>query len=138
MYAMPSSERDLEALAKAVAERRVELAMPKVEVARAAGITVTTYHQIEAGRPVRDSTYGKIEPVLKWAPGSCRAVLDGDGPVTVEPGPTPGTVFATIPEDDLRKDIVGAVVAVTDDLTAAQIRDLSQRVVEELRKRGKI
>ncbi|MEU2724042.1 hypothetical protein [Streptomyces smyrnaeus] len=132
------SPRDYAKLAHHVVSRRSEMKLSRLDAAQQADMSKDTWLRVERSGSVREGTYARIEKVLKWAPGSCQAILGGDSPVTVEPGPTPGTVLAAIPEDDLRKDIVGAMVAVTDELTAAQIREISQRIVEELRKRGTI
>jgi DNA-binding XRE family transcriptional regulator len=128
----------LRRLAGLIAQRRVDLGMNKIDMARTAGLTITTYSKVEAGLSVRDVTYAKIEPILGWALGSCRAVLDGGEPVPVSSSEVPGVVIAAIPEEDLSQAVTSAMVAVADNLTAAEIREISRRAMEELKRRGVI
>ncbi|RLU79273.1 hypothetical protein CTZ27_37150 [Streptomyces griseocarneus] len=131
----------LDQLAAHITQRRLQLGLNKIDVARAAKLTITTYSRLEDGKSVRDATYGKVEPVLGWAPGSCRAALDGAPPTVVEPLGPPGAYFSPVAPGDLARDVEQAVqdaaVAVTE-MSAAEIRALKQRVVDELRRRGRI
>lgn len=115
-------------------QRRLELDLSKRSVSDKAGVSINTYGRIEDGHPVRDISYSKIESVLGWPPGSAQEILAGSHE-SVD-GVGGGVVAATIPEDALTDSVQRAFVAVTDDLTAAQIRELSDRVVEDLKKRG--
>lgn len=142
VMAPPYDESALQRLATLVINRRSSLGMNKIDVARAAQIQINTYSKVEEGKSVRPVTYGKIEPVINWAKGSCLDILRGAaGPTVIEPGPA-GTVFSPIQSGDLADDVAAAVqdavVAVSDTLTAAEIRELKRRVVEELVKRGRI
>ncbi|MFI0915209.1 hypothetical protein [Streptomyces abikoensis] len=132
---------DLHRLADLIQARRVELGMHKIDVARAAELTITTYNKVEAGEPVRDVTYGKVEPVLRWATGTCRSILDGAPPTTMEPSVVPGAFYSVISPGDLEREVARAVqeaaVAVTN-MPASEIRELKQRVIEELRQRGRV
>ncbi|MEV8474906.1 hypothetical protein [Streptomyces sp. NPDC051173] len=127
-------------LAALITARRVELGMHKIGVARAAELTITTYSKLEDGDSVRDVTYGKIEPVLSWAPGTCRSVLEGAAPTVVEPAPAAGAYYSPVNPGDLERDVEQAVtnaaIAVTE-MAAPEIRKLKQRVVEELRRSGR-
>lgn len=141
--AAPSAESARQRLATLVTQRRVRLGMNKIDVARAAGITITTYNKIEDGISVRDTSYGKIEKVLQWAPGACLDILNGAaGPTLVDDADVKGAFISPVAAGDLTDDVASAVqdaaIAVSDDLTAAQIRELKERVVAELRKRGRI
>jgi transcriptional regulator with XRE-family HTH domain len=140
--APPYDESALQRLATLVIQRRSSLGLNKIDVARAAQIQINTYSQVEAGKSVRAVTYGKIEPVIGWAKGSCLEILRGAaGPTIVEPGPA-GAVVSPVRDGDLADDVAAAVqeaaVSVSDTLTAAEIRELKRRVVEELMKRGRI
>lgn len=128
-----------ERLAALVRQRRVELNMHKIDAARAAGITITTYMKVEAGESVRDVTYAKIEQALGWVPGSCRDILAGaKAASTVQPG-SDGTVIASVPaealEEEIRQAVQNVMVAGTN-LTAGEIREINKRMIEELQKRG--
>ncbi|MFJ3289926.1 hypothetical protein ACIPMW_32160 [Streptomyces sp. NPDC086669] len=115
--------------------------MNKIDVARAAQIQINTYSKVEEGKSVRAVTYGKIEPVIGWAQGSCLDVLDGAEPTVVEPG-LAGAAVSPVRPGDLADDVAAAVqeaaISVSDSLTSAEIRELKRRVVEELVKRGRL
>lgn len=127
-------------LAKLVRKRRVELGMNKIDVARAAETTITTYGKIEAGEPVRDVTYAKAERVLGWPLGTCKEILDGaTDAATVETSQIPGRVIVTMPqgalEDDIKRAVQDVMVGGTD-LPAPEIRRINAEVIELLRERG--
>ncbi|MEU4967847.1 hypothetical protein [Streptomyces smyrnaeus] len=138
---MPSTAKeDRQRLAEQVKLRRTQLGKTKVDVARDADLNINTYNQVEAGQSVRDSTYGKIEPALGWAAGSCQEILRGGSPTLVEAGPS-GAVFSPVAQEDLQGAVERAVqdaVVATTDLTASEIRKLKQRVLEELQRQGKL
>jgi len=129
-------------LATLVTQRRLQLGLDKIDVARSAGITITTYNKIEAGLSVRESSYGKVERAIGWAPGSALDILAG--------APTPTLVTehvglastSPVVKEDISDDIAAAVqdaaIHVSDGLTAPEIRNLKVRVVELLRERGKL
>lgn len=127
-------------LAALVTKRRLELGMDKVEVARSAGFTITTYSKVEAGEPVRDTSYGKLEPVLGWAPRSCLDILEGAALPTVISGHVGAAATSPVLAGELTDDIGDAVqdaaIHVSDTLTGAEIRRLKNKVIENLRERG--
>lgn len=142
VMAPPHDESALQRLATLVIQRRSSLGMNKIDVARAAQIQINTYSKVEEGKSVRPVTYGKIEPVIGWARGSCLDILRGAaGATLIEPG-TPGFAVSPVREDDLAADVASAVqeaaISVSDSLTAPEIRALKRRVLEELVKRGRI
>jgi len=140
--APPHEESALQRLATLVTQRRSSLGMNKIDVARAAQIQINTYSKVEEGRSVRPVTYGKIEPVIGWARGSCIEILRGAPTATLIEPSGAGAAISPIQEGDLAADVAAAVqdaaVSVSDTLTAAEIRELKRRVVEELEKRGRI
>lgn len=97
-----------------------------------------TWIRVEAGKEVQGQTYDKVEAVLRWTVGSCRKVLDGGEPVPLDDGP--GAKMTAVPVEDLeveiRDAVQGALIATTDDLTAAQIRSVNERAIKVLRARG--
>lgn len=140
--APPFDESALQRLATLVIQRRSSLGMNKIDVARGAQIQINTYSKVEEGKSVRPVTYGKIEPVIGWARGSCLDILRGAaGATVVTPGPA-GAAVSPVRQGDLAEDVAAAVqeaaVSVSDSLTAAEIRELKRRVVEELAKRGRL
>ena len=132
--------RDLDALAKAVKTRRIELGLGYKSAAKEAGIAPDTWKRIETGLPVRELTYAKVDPVLQWAPGSCVDVLAGRSPVPVKPAEgAPGVSISPLPPEalDAAKDVVQlAAIATTSGLTSEEIRALSEKVVRDLKAKG--
>jgi transcriptional regulator with XRE-family HTH domain len=134
--APPQDKAALQRLAALVIRRRSELNLHKADVARAAGMQVNTYSKVEEGDPVRSTTYTRIEPVLGWASGSCLDILAGAAQATLIESTAEKTAVSQVRLEDLAAD-VGAVVqdaavSVSDTLTAAEIRELKQRVVDEV------
>jgi hypothetical protein len=96
---------------------------------------------VEAAQNVRATSYTNIERALQWAPGSCLRILDGHDPVIVETSAVSvSETIAIIPKEELERQVGDAVnsaaLGVRGDLTADQILDLNERVLDELRKRG--
>ena len=116
--------------------------MNKIDVARAAQLQINTYSKVEDGKPVRVTTYARIEPILGWAQGSCSDILDGATAATVVEKRPGGAVVSDVQAGDLATDIANAVqnaaVSVSDSLTAAEIREMKQRVLDELIRQGKL
>lgn len=127
----------LERLATKVRERRLELRIGIAAAATSAGMSKDTWRRVEEGARVRETSYAKIDSALGWASGSCQGVLDGAGePIETQPaGPAGGTI-ARIPDGELDRAITQAMVATVDTMTAAEIREVSRQVVEELKQRG--
>ncbi|MFD5221412.1 helix-turn-helix domain-containing protein [Streptomyces tendae] len=128
----------LEHLAETVRERRMELGMSIAAVAEIAGLSKDTFRKVEAAQPIREASYSKIDRALRLAPGSCRDVLDGADAVAVaaDYGDFRIHTLTVAPETAARDAIASAAIATTGNLTAAEIRTLSDRIVEELRDRG--
>lgn len=137
------STPDLAGLAKAVKAQRLALFPSRLAAAKAAGISKDTWARVEEGEVVRDGTYAKIEAILQWAAGSCEAILRGENPTEATPvqGGAPGAVKTTFTGEDLSEDVRESVqlsAIATTGLSADEIRALSERVVQDLRKRGLI
>jgi len=134
--------KDLGRLAQLVRERRLELKLGIEPAARLAGMSKDTWKKVEAARSdVRATSYTGIERALQWAPGSCSRVLDGGEPVISEASPAAADGgIAVIPKEDLKRQVGDAVnsaaIGFKGDLTADEILDLNQRVLDELHKRG--
>lgn len=73
--------RDLDRLAKHVKAHRLELYTSRDAAAAAAGMTKDTWQRVEEGRPVRESSYAKVDRALGWATGSCVSIAEGGEPV---------------------------------------------------------
>lgn len=137
-----SAPRDLDRLAKAVKARRLELHPSRLAAAKAAGVSKDTWQRVEEGMPVRDVSYAKMDPALGWVVGSCMLIAEGGDPVRATYHESDGEAFmrTELPPsflpDDVRKVVTDAVMATRSNLTVSEVHDLSDRVVEELRKRG--
>lgn len=128
----------LDRLGQHVKRRRLELHLARDKAARSVDMSKDTWKKVENGESVRALSYSRIEQALQWAPGTCDAILAGGEPITIER--TAGGVLSHVPngalEDEVRQAVTNATIATTTTLTAGEIRELNERVVEELRKRG--
>lgn len=133
---------DLDRLAGAAQKRRRDLGLALNDKnAQAAGTSKGTWQRVEKGLPIRPTNYVKIDGLLQWAPGSCVAILDGGEPIPSRPmDSNPDVVVSDIPPeliDAEARDVIRLVaVATTNGLTSDEIRELSDRVVRELREQG--
>lgn len=102
-----------------------------------------TWIRAERGELVRDLNYSKMETVLQWAPGSCKAIAEGGVAIPSTPADAdPAVTISGIPRetiDEEARDVIQlAAIATTSGLTADEIRALSDRVVHDLRMRNLI
>jgi DNA-binding XRE family transcriptional regulator len=134
------SHADRLRLAKLVIRRRRELGWHKVDAAKAAGLTHTTYMRVENAQAVRDVTYSAIEKALGWAPGACHAVLDGLDEAPLAGDVSGGARFAPAVniDEEARKAVQDVVIAVTPEMPAGKMAELEKGIVEMLRQRGVI
>lgn len=132
-------ERDWERLAKAIKQAREAAGMTQKDLAKRAEVSEGSVQNLEDPnrRPTRiPQSLAKVEAALGWAVGSGVAILQGaTGPVTWEPIGG-NVVIAKLPEDELHEAITMSAIAVNDNLTAREIRELSQKIIEELKERG--
>ncbi|MFJ2113019.1 MULTISPECIES: hypothetical protein [unclassified Streptomyces] len=132
--------RNLERLAKKVRTRRLELHPSRLAAAAAAGISKDTWRRVEEGEVVREVTYAKIDGALQWAPGSCIAITEGDEPVPVERIDDSALTQmppAMLPEE-VREAVQASVMITTPGLTVREMHALSDQVVKELQRRGRL
>lgn len=137
-----SAPCDLDRLAKAVKARRIELYPSRLAAANAAGVSKDTWQRVEEGLSVRDVSYAKMDPALGWVTGSCTNIAEGGEPILATYHETSGGTFmqshlppSLLPED-VRESVTSAAMATAANLTVREVHELSDRVVEELRKRG--
>jgi hypothetical protein len=137
-----ADERDYERLATLARRRRAELGLALNDVnAKAGGLSNRTWQRVEKGLPIRETNYVKVDNLLRWAPGSCLKILDGGDPVPVEDvEDAPGAQTSPVPKeavDEEARDVVQlALIATAKGTTAEEIREMSERVVRDLRERG--
>ena len=106
-----------------------------------AGVSPDTWRRVERAEPVRDLSFAKMDPVLQWAVGSCIAVLEGRSAIPTRPSDSnPEVAISTVPpeaiEEEARDVVKLATLATAKGLTREQILELSDRVVEDLKKHG--
>ncbi|MFE6891990.1 hypothetical protein [Streptomyces sp. NPDC057694] len=132
---------DLERLAKLVRERRVELQLGIEPAAKLAGISKDTWRRVEDARLVRATTYSAMDRTLDWAVGSCERITVGEDPIpSTAASDDSGSRIHRIPKGDLERSVGDAVasaaMATKGSLTASEILELNERVLQELRDRG--
>ena len=138
--------RDHERLAKLAKSRRAELGVAlNDDNAKAAGTSKGTWQRVEKALPIRDTNYVKIDGLLRWAPGSCMNVLTGGDPVPVGDFKDPaasGVQKSTLPRDaavDRARDTIRlALIATAKGTSAEEIREMSERAVQDLLEEGLI
>lgn len=69
-----------EQLGRRVRRRRVNLGLSIDEAAELGTMSPTTWSRVEAGKTVRNLTYGGVDRVLQWGAGTAEAFLTGDEP----------------------------------------------------------
>ena len=142
----PATERDYERLATIARRRRAELGLALNDVnAKAGGLSNRTWQRVEKGLEIRETNYVKIDRLLKWAPGSCILVLEGGDPVPVDDMSDPAAAgvqkspLSPEARDKQALDTVKlALIATAKGTPAEEIREMSERVVRDLRERGLI
>ncbi|WP_394436169.1 helix-turn-helix domain-containing protein [Streptomyces sp. SGAir0957] len=134
---------DLERLAAQVRQRRATLGLNLEPAAASVGMSKDTWKKVEAGQKVRDTSYARVEKALQWAPGSIGRILAGKQPITAsksQGGADDDTRLSTIPKPELERAVGDAVQAAAmrtkGSLTADEILELNDRVLQELRERG--
>ena len=129
------STRDYERLGERARARRADLGLPLTDAtAKAGGMSKHTWQRVERGLPIREINYVKIEEALGWTPGSCLRIIDGGDPALAD-----AIQVAPVDVDRRARDVVQlAIIATAEGTTAEQIREISDRVVQDLRKCGLI
>jgi transcriptional regulator with XRE-family HTH domain len=103
--------------------------MTQEELAKATGLARATIQKMERGGSIRASSLSRVEEVLAPALPASRGRLVATA--TVE---NHGRVYGPVTEDDIRRAVTDALVAVTD-VGAADIRAVTRRVIEDLQTR---
>jgi hypothetical protein len=142
----PTQKRDYERLATLARRRRADLGLALNDKnAKAGGLSNRTWQRVEKGLEIRETNYVKIDGLLHWAPGSCLHVLEGGEPTKV--GEMGDIAAAGVQKSPLPKDVIDeevrdtvqlALIATAKGTTVEEIREMSERVVRDLRERGLI
>ncbi|MBR8638700.1 hypothetical protein KEF29_03645 [Streptomyces tuirus] len=141
-----ADEPDYERLATLARRRRAELGLALNDKnAKAGGLSNRTWQRVEKGLEIRETNYVKIDGLLQWAPGSCLSVLDGGHPVPVEEMKDPeasGVQKSPLSPEAASKEALDtvqlALIATAKGTPAEELREMSERVVHDLRERGLI
>jgi DNA-binding XRE family transcriptional regulator len=129
--------RDLDRLAKRVKAHRMELYPSRLAAAQAAGISKDTWHRVEEGDDVRESTYAKIDKALGWAAGSCLAIAEGGEPVFAGGATTqPSTEAVTLTEKQARDMAWDTAKATIPTAAVGDLDAFVNELVENLRRAG--
>lgn len=125
-----------------VRQRRVALGFTQLQGAKACDVSNQTYVNVEHGRSVSRTTYAKIEQGYAMQAGSCQAVAQGSDSITLLDGSEliAGAQIQRVPTDDLADDIRAAINSAArltlPDATHRQTEEMTEKVFEELRRRG--
>ncbi|MCX5336912.1 hypothetical protein [Streptomyces sp. NBC_00140] len=136
--------RNYERLAKEARARRAALSIALNDGnAKMAEISKGTWQRVERALEIRETNYVKIDNLLMWAPGSCIRVLEGGEPVEVDamtglPDVQTSQLPPEVREGEARDVVQLALIATTKGTTVEEIRDMSERIVRDLRERGLI
>jgi len=86
-------EQDTDRLKKYVRDRMYVLSLNQKDVYRRGGPAEPTLRKvINKSEPVDDETLAKLERVLGWGPGSCKAIYLGGEPTLPKKQDDPGTI----------------------------------------------
>lgn len=143
---MPPAEdnRDYQRLANIARRRRVDLGIALNDAnAKRGGLSNRTWQRVENGLKIWDTNYRKVDQLLRWASGSCIAVLEGGDPVPVDDVEgAPGVQKSPLPQEVVDREAANvvqlALIATARGSTAEEIRRQSERVVHDLREHGLI
>lgn len=126
--------------------RRADLGLALNDAtAKAGGMSKHTWQRVEKALPIRETNYVKIDGLLQWAPGSSIAVLEGGEPTPVSQmaeeeaqGVQKSAIPAEVLDSEARDVVQLALIATAKGTSAEEIREMSERVVRDLRERGLI
>lgn len=118
-----------EALGRAIQTARMALGMTQGALAEAAGVARATVQKAERGGALRPAVLDQLEKAL--APALAHS---GGRLVATAATEHSGRVYGPATEDDIRRAVTDALVAVTD-VGAADIRAVTRRVIEDLQTR---
>ncbi|SHL74443.1 helix-turn-helix domain-containing protein [Streptomyces yunnanensis] len=123
---------DWKALATELRQARHEQMLTMNDLAVRSDVTRSTLHSLEQGteRSRIPSSLSKVEQGLGWPTGRAMEILTGK--------PTPATGGGSVSAEEIERSVSYAAIAVMDDMTSAQIKELARLAVEDLRRRGVI
>ncbi len=80
------TDEDLRRLGRIIEDRLEELLITHKEAMQRADLSPATWNKIVKGTggPRRNNTYARVDRALGWTRGSCKAVLAGGKPTTIQ------------------------------------------------------
>lgn len=140
----PVSDEARQRLASMAKRRRAALGLALNDAnAKAAGTSKGTWSRVEKALNIHYTNYSKFDALLRWAPGSVLAVLDGGDPVAVEEvkdsaatGVQKSPLAQGVPDEAVRDTVQLALIATAKGTTAEEIREMSERVTRDLLEAG--
>ncbi|MFI9304824.1 hypothetical protein ACIG0C_36430 [Kitasatospora aureofaciens] len=101
-------------------------------------MSITTWRRVEEGQPVRDITYARVDEVMSWPLGTSTRIIEDPDYSPIASEVVKGARFSKAPlsSEALRQAIQNATIATAPELTGAQIQELQERAIEELRRQG--
>lgn len=130
--------RDPQRLGDRVKSHRLQLYSSRDAAAAAAGITKDTWQRVEEGRPVRESTYVKIDKALGWAVGSCALVGDGGEPMLAGESPPGRTDGPGLTAEAARAAAYAAARAAMPRAPIADVDEFVDEFVKALHRVGEV
>ncbi|MFB9590804.1 helix-turn-helix transcriptional regulator [Streptomyces racemochromogenes] len=127
-------ERILE-VGRIAREARAQLGLTQEQLAERAGISRATLQNLERDGRARDTTLAKVEQALGLPPGAVVKAAKGLQPLPAL-SPVPSEGLTHISAGALGEAVSSALLLTADSLTAAEIREVTRLVVEDLRARG--
>lgn len=128
--------RDPQRLGARVKAHRLQHYASRDAAATAADISKDTWQRVEEGRPVRESTYVKIDRALGWAPGSCVIVGDGGEPVLADEPPAQAAADERPTAEMARAAAYEAVRAALPRTPIAEVDEFVDEFVKALHRTG--
>lgn len=126
----------LQRLGARVKSHRLQQYASRDAAAAAAEISKDTWQRVEEGRPVRESSYAKIDGALGWAVGSCLVIADGGEPILAGEDADPAASRPT--EEEVRKLAFEAATATMPAAPVGEIQAFVDRLVKDLRGVGEV
>lgn len=131
---------DWSALGKALQQARLEQGLTQDALAKKAGVARQSLISLERGeaRTRMPASLPKVEKALGWPAGRAVAALQGRVHSVTVVRELKKVAKEVQLDAEISRSVEHAVIATSETMTAAQIKELAQKVVEDLRSRGVI
>ena len=131
--------RDPKRLGATVKAHRMQQYASRDAAAASVGMSKDTWQRVEEGRPVRESSYARVDRALGWAVGSCLLVAEGGAPVLADANPTSVSGAPERPSvKDVREELYRAAEEKMPGAPIGEVRAFMDEAVETLRRIGAV